>query len=281
MVKLVSLTWQYHDLPFERALEGIAQAGFRYVAFGLPHENHSYPLENDERSIAEAEALLAKYKLRPVILSANAQFKPNQPLERAVQWLNMAKRFGIDEVLTTGTWGYRVFPTEPLTVEEMTAVNQRFAEHYRQIADEAAKLGIRLSIKPHTGNTATASELMRTLQQIDRPNVGGSYDPGNVHYYEGVNAADDFPQMVDRTHSLLIKDHRGERGNRDFPRPGTGDVDFPRILTALQKANFQGNIAVERVCGSYSEDPETMDRLLRETRIYLERTLQDVGFDFD
>jgi sugar phosphate isomerase/epimerase len=280
MVKLVCLTWQYHELPFERALEGIAQAGFRYVAFGLPHGKVGHPIENDERSIAETEALLAKYKLQPAMLSANAQFKPDQPVERAVQWLNMAKRFGIGEVLSTGTWGYRTFPAEPLAEEEMEAADQRFVEHYRQIADEAAKLDIKLSLKPHTGNTATAGVLLKTLQRINRLNLGGSYDPGNVHYYEGVDAGKDFPQMASRTHSLLIKDHRGGKGNRDFPLPGTGDVDFPRIFAALQKANFQGNVAVERVCATYSEDPATMDRLLRETRMYLERAMHKAGFDF-
>lgn len=149
----------------------------------------------------------------------------------------------------------------------------------KELADQCAAELNQLFSGPHTGNTETAATIMKTLQQIDRPNVWGSYDPGNVQYYEGINAAEDFPQMAERSYSFIIKDHRGERATQDFPLPGAGDVDFPRIFASLKQAGFNGNIFVERVATGFSDPPEVIDQLLAETRIYLEKTLKEAGFE--
>lgn len=279
MVKLACMTWLYNEYSFERALAGISGAGYRYVALGLPHEGSDVPDENDEQSVSKVKGLLDQYGLQPTMLVGNRQFKPDQPLERAIKRLQTAKELGITEVLSVGTTSYRKFPDAPYTEEEMAPVNEKFANHFRKIADEAAKLGIVLTLKPHTGNTATAAVIMKTLLEIDRPNVWGSYDPGNVQYYEGVNAAEDFPQMAARTHSLIIKDHRGERAVRDFPLPGNGDVDFSQLFAALKQVGFDGNIFVERVATGFSDPAEVIDQKLVESRIYLERTIKEAGLE--
>ncbi|MDF2721945.1 MAG: Xylose isomerase-like barrel [Paenibacillus sp.] len=280
MIKLACLTWTYKDNSLERALEGIARAGFRYFAFGLPHEGKMIPDESEASAIEPLQVMFARYGLQPITMSANAQFKPGQPLERAYRYLRIAKSFGVREMLTTGTCSYRKFPDQPYTDQEMEPINQAFAEHYRQIADEAAKLGMYISIKPHTGNTATAETIMKTLAHLGKANIGGSYDPGNVEYYEGVNAAKDFPQMVSRTNSILIKDHRGPRAHKDFPLPGTGDVDFPAIFAALKQADFQGHILVERVSTAPVE-PDLNDEYVAQTRSNLERMLTEAGFQVE
>lgn len=281
MIKLASMTWQYHEHTFERALEGIAQANFKYVALGLPHQGEEYPNEDDPNSIKMIQSLLQKHQLQPIMLIGNRQFKPDQPLERAFRRLKAAKALGVKEVLSVGTSNYRKFPDGMLTEEKMIPINQKFADHFRMIADHAADLGLILSLKPHTGNTATAKTIMETLKQIDRPNVGGSYDPGNVQYYEGVNAGEDFPQMAARTHSLLIKDHRGGRAQKDFPVPGEGDVDFSKIFSALKQADFTGNVVVERVSTGFSEAPEIIDEKMIATRKNLEKLLKQTGFEFE
>lgn len=153
MIKLASMTWQYHELSLERALEGISRAGFRYVALGLPHQGVDVPNEHDESSVETIQALLQKYELEPVMLIANQQFKPGQPLSRAIGRLEAAKALGIKEMLSVGTSSYRKFPDEMFTEEEMAPVNQEFAEHFKIIADEAAARDLLVSLKPHTGNT--------------------------------------------------------------------------------------------------------------------------------
>lgn len=278
-IKLACMTLPYAKFSLERALEGISLAGYRYIGFGLAHGGIDYPDENDAGTISNLHALFTKYDLQPLLLMSNAHFKIDQPIERARQRMQIAKALGIKEILTIGTQSYRTFPSDPLTDEEMKPINEAYIERYKKIAEEAAALDLIVTIKPHTGNTATAAHMMETLQQIDSPHIRGCYDPGNVQFYEGIAAADDFPQMAERTYSLIAKDHRGARANRDFPIPGSGDVDFSTIFAALKKAGYDGNVFVERVDGPAV--PELIDQRIAESRVRLEQMLKDAGFVLD
>jgi sugar phosphate isomerase/epimerase len=277
MIKLACMTLPYAKFSFERALEGISRAGYRYIAFGHAHEGRDYPDENDAKSIGSLQVLFAKYGLQPILLASNAHFKIDQPLERAKKRMQTAKAFGIKEILTIGTQSYRKFPSDPLSDEEMKPINEAFVERYKRIADEAAALDLIVTVKPHTGNTATAAHLRRTLEQIGSPHVQASYDPGNVQFYEGIAAHTDFPGIADRTYSVIAKDHRGAQANLDFPIPGTGEVDFPAIFATMKQMGFSGGVVVERVDGP--SEPELIDRRIAESREQLERLLKEAGFE--
>jgi sugar phosphate isomerase/epimerase len=140
-----------------------------------------------------------------------------------------------------------------------------------------------VTIKPHTGNTATASVIADTLRTIGSPHILGSYDPGNVRFYEGIEPSEDLPVIAAQTVSLVAKDHRGKRAELDFPIPGEGDVDFASIFTTLRSANFTGPVVVERLDGANGEfnanSPiEVLDERVRAARINLERLLVQAGF---
>lgn len=269
MAKLACMTLPYAAHSFERALEGIATAGYKYVSFGLWHLGADVPDENNENAATELKALFNRYGLAPVQLIANKQFSPGEPIERAIQRIRLAQELGIREIITVGAGGYRKFPDEMMSAEEFSPIHQAFVEQYQRIAAAAANYDVIITIKPHTGNTATAREVMGTLKDIGAPNVLGSYDPGNVQFYEGVNAAQDFPQMAAKTLSIIAKDHRGERADANFPVPGTGDVDFLQIFTDWRSAGgslaVDGNIVIERVDGP-TDDPAAIDERLREAR---------------
>lgn len=276
-MKLACMSLLYAKYPFERALEGIARAGFRYVGFGWPHAGKDVPDEADEGAISELRSLFAKYKLEPVVLSGYRQFSPGQPLSRARRCLQTARELGIKEVLSAGTWTYRVFPDEPVPEAEAARLHREYVDHYKQVAAIAEAMDIMVTIKPHSGNTATAAHIEQTLRQIGSPNVRASYDPGNVHYYEGIRAEEDFRLIAGQTYSIVAKDHRGARANQDFPIPGTGDVNFPAIFGILHDCEFNGTVLVERVDGP--GDAELIDQRLAETRSRLKLLLHDAGFE--
>jgi sugar phosphate isomerase/epimerase len=268
------MTLPYAKWPFERALAGISRVGYRYVAFGLPHAEAEVP-EEDERVAEQLLRLFDTYRLTPVMLIGNKQLAPSQPLDRAYARLRMAKALGIDEVISVGEFGYRKFPHDPFTPEEMEEKSRAFVEHFRHIAEMATRLDIIVTLKPHTGNTATAVILRQTLEQIGSPSVKACYDPGNVQFYEGIPADRDMAPLARSVHSVIAKDHRGERANREFPVVGTGDVRFPELFRQLKGIGFDGSVVVERVDGP--ADPDAIDRLLVESRENVERLLQGAG----
>ncbi|TMV51869.1 sugar phosphate isomerase/epimerase [Paenibacillus mesophilus] len=283
-IKLACMSWIYMKHPFERALESIAATGYKYVSFGLPHEGKPAFDDSAEGEAERISGLLRRYGLKPVTLVSTDVLSPSQPIEKAISRLEFAKAIGVDELLSLGTTSYKRFPDEPKTEEEMKLLNDAFAEKYRRIGEEAGKRGIVVTIKPHTGNTATAAVIADTLRTIGSPHILGSYDPGNVRFYEGIEPSEDLPAIAAQTVSLVAKDHRGKRAELDFPIPGEGDVDFASIFATLRSANFSGPVVVERLDGANGEfsanSPiEVLDERVKAARINLERLLAKAGFE--
>lgn len=276
MIKLACMTLPYASHSLERALEGISNAGFRYVAFGLAHAGAEVIDDSDPESIMRLKALFKQYDLEPVMLVSTGQLAPGQSRDKIKARLAAAKELGVDEVISLGTWNYRRFPDEMISDEEMEPVNRAFVEQFKIVAEEAAKLDLLITIKPHCGNTATASHLIETLDQIGSSAIEASYDPGNVQFYEGLQSHVDFTLVADRTASIIAKDHRGNRAELDFPVPGTGDVNFASIFEDWFKAGRSGNVVVERIDGP--NDPEEIDQRIKESRIQLEKIITQAGY---
>ncbi|MFC3769998.1 sugar phosphate isomerase/epimerase family protein [Paenibacillus sp. GCM10012303] len=283
-VKLACMSWIYNKHSFERALESISRAGYRYVSFGLPHEGKPAFDDGLEGEAERIAALLNKYGLEPVSLVSTDVLHPNQPIERAIQRLEFARALGVEELLSLGTTSYKRFPDEPRSDEEMAPINEAFADKYRRVGEEAGKRGLVVTIKPHTGNTATAEVIADTLRTIGSPHVKASYDPGNVRFYEGIEPADDFPAIAAQTISVVAKDHRGARAALDFPIPGEGEANFPAIFATMRETGFTGPVIVERLDGLNGEfgadiPLEQLDRRITEARVNLERMLREAGYD--
>ena len=280
MAKIVGLTLPYHDQPFERALEGLASAGYRYAAFGTSHAGAPVPNEEDAAEPARLRALFRSFGLKPEVLFAHSQFHPDLPAERAVRMLELASELEIPEVNTLGFWGYHSFPDTPLTSEEFDALNDRFVARYQALARDAERLGVRITLKPHTGNTATGPILFDTLQRIGSPHVKACYDPGNVGYYEGLDPESDLPAVAGEVVSFVAKE-QGRRGLRsyDFSVPGEGDFDFPGMFALLRERGFDGPVIVEKLDRDGKPiPPEETDRRAERARRNLERILTEAGF---
>ncbi len=280
MIKLAVMTWVYNKVSFERALEGIANAGYKYVSFGLPHEGKPTFDDSQPGEAARVLELLDRYGLKPVTLVSTDALGPKQPIERAVQRLDFAKELGVEEVLSLGTTSYTKFPSEPRSDEEMKVLNDAFAAKFRLVAEEAEKRNLIISIKPHTGNTAAAEQLAETIASIGSTSVKVSYDPGNVRFYEGIDPAADMPAIAELVVSLIAKDHRGERAEIDFPIPGTGDVDFSALFAALKNVHFEGPIILERLDDrGESFTADELDERITLARQNLVKQLTAVGLE--
>lgn len=275
MIQLACMTLPYADVSLERALEGIAGAGYRYAAFGLPHAGKEVLDEHDPQAVSKLQRLFERSGLGPVMLIGTDQLAPRQPIERARLRLEAAKALGITEVLSLGTWGYRDFPDAPIPEAEMIEMNKRFVEKFRIVGSIAESLGITVTIKPHTGNTATARHLEHTLDAIGCEFVKACYDPGNVRFYEGIDPAADFPSIAERTVSMIAKDHGGIRAEHNFPLPGEGEVDFAALFRSWKAAGTAArSIVVERVDGTGSPmTTEQIDLRLAQARVNLEGLL--------
>lgn len=138
---------------------------------------------------------------------------------------------------------------------------KRLREHVAWVADLAASLGMRLSFHPHVGTyIETAKEIGAFLEAVEGLGVRLCVDTGHLAY-AGVDPADLVDQHADRIAFCHFKDVDGSvlsASRRDgldfnttvkngvFVPPGQGSVDFPRIVSALRRANFDGWLIVEQ-----------------------------------
>lgn len=279
MPEVVCFTLPYRSASFERALQGIKQAGYDAIGFGLSHADGDYPAERTVQEADRIKKILDTYSLRPRILYGSGPEKAS--VEDLCAWIDFAHALDRAMLVWVGTWGYVRFPDEPLPAEELERRHQAYVEKLRQVAAYAEDKDVTITLKPHTGNTATGPILAKTLKEIDSKVVKACLDPGNVSFYEGISPEEDAEVLLSETVALTMKDHRGPRANRDFPIPGEGDIDWVRILKGLKEHGFDGPLMVERIDGTDGSNIslEEIDARIARARENTVRMAKEAGFD--
>lgn len=278
-IQLACMSWPYNGHSLERALEGIAAAGFRYVSLGLPHQGRAAIDDSAPGEAVRVRSLLAQHGLTPTTYVSNDALAPSQSIDAARRRMDFVQELGVSELLTVGVSSYRRFPAEPVPDSEMAKRHHDFVERYRQHGEEAERRGLVVSIKPHTGNTATAQTVVDTLTDIGSPAVRGCYDAGNVRFYEGIDPAQDFPAMLQHTVSFIAKDHAGARAEANFPVPGEGECDFADMFAQLRRVDFSGPVIIERLDGTGAElSGDEIDQRVARSHRNVTQLLAGAGF---
>jgi sugar phosphate isomerase/epimerase len=278
-MKLVGLTLPYSRYPFERALEGIARAGYKYVGFGYNHAGS--PVLAPDATDEQLDVLAKQFKahgLTPAILWAGIKVMGDDGVALMKRRLEIARYLDIPIVTSSG---YDIkIPNVPLSDPSMPEEQREYVRRLREIGDYAAETGRTVILKPHGGNTGTGTLLGKTLSDINRITVQAYYDPGNVHFYEGLDPAEDIRLVKHPMPALCAKDHRGPVRARDFPVPGEGDVDFAAIFSFLLSQGFDGPVSVERVdiTDTGAIDPEVLDERMERARTNLASLAKGAGF---
>jgi len=132
---------------------------------------------------------------------------------------------------------YGRFSEQPPTADEF----QRCVEVLRAAGERSKALGVRLAVEPlnrfecYFLNTAAACAAL--VRAVGHPNVVGALDTHHAHIEEG-DVSDAIRAMRGTLgHVQLSENHRGT--------PGTGQVDFARVLQTLRAIDYRGWLVVE------------------------------------
>lgn len=284
MSKIVALTLPYAPYPFTRALEGISSAGYRHIGIrtglGAAHAGERIAGEMTLEDATRIRDLCEGYGLSVSMLFGAAVMK--EDVESLCRHIDFAHNVGADSVLWVGVWGYVRFPDEPLRSDRLDQLHDEFVAKMRLVADHAKERGVVITLKPHTGNTATGSILRRTLNDIDSAFVQASYDPGNVYHYEGIDPETGIEDLKDVSYSFVMKDHHKGEGRNRASLPGDGKVNFVGMLRSLLKCGFNGPLVVEKVHDQSIDgdiSAEEIDRRMKKARINVLKICQQAGDD--
>jgi sugar phosphate isomerase/epimerase len=143
----------------------------------------------------------------------------------------------------------------------------RWVDWCKVLSDAAAfgqERGVKVVVKHHHGLQNTSMDLIAWTKQVNHPNFGVFFDPGNVVYYTGKDPVKDLELVGPYVSGVIAKDcsapHFMERAAGDplfgekvagagnpevMIQFGTGKVDFAAFFKRLNAFGFNGPVMVE------------------------------------
>jgi hydroxypyruvate isomerase len=248
----VNVSILFKDSPFLERFERAAAAGFPAVEFWWPAGES---LDAVEAAIKDAGLQVALFNFDAGDMAAGDRGMLSDP-DRAHRFrenvpvaLDLARRVGCERI--NALVGLERTPGER---EAQLALA---AENVSWTADQAAPHGIDITIEavntfengPYLVHTTRQSAAF--IDTVDRPNVRIQWDAYHMQRMEG-NLVATVTEFLPRIGHIQIADSPG-RGE-----PGTGEINFPFVLDAIEALGYEGWIGLE-----YHPTTETTEESLR------------------
>ena len=225
--------WAAYD--YRVAFDGINGAGFKFVGLMT---SKSGTMITPDTSPEEAYAIGEEAKTRGLRIASlwGANFDVKKSIDTGIEGM---KRL-IDNCVSCSC---------PNLLLGGIASPELVEDYYKVIAeccDYASEKGVSISVKPHGPLNSTGRECRPLIAKVGHKNFGLWYDPGNIYFYsDGIlNPVDDAAEVDGLVVGMSVKDFTLPK-NVDVT-PGTGMVDFPKVLARLQKGGFRsGPLIIE------------------------------------
>jgi len=263
--QIACMTYTYSGFTFERALDGIAAAGYEHVAWGTRHLSSSGKLEElieIDAPASDARHLAAKGRdrgLNPVMMFSRVYVGAKNAVAAHTRRIEQASAAGISHLLTFGeieAGGYDLW-----------------IRNLRELGPIAADHGVTIVIKQHGGNTATGVDCQRMVQDVGHENVRICYDAGNVLDYADNDPIPDIQACWPDVRAFAIKDHRSNWPEDRDCGPGFGEIDHYRLLEPVAHTGLTMPLACENIFEPMLPRPslpEDIGTLARRAREFLE-----------
>ena len=271
--QVACMTLPYSRFPLTRALQGIRQAGYRYVAWGTTHMENGQRVPVIARDATPQQARDLGQRCRGMGLTPLMMFSGIYPeADNAVQVLTnrirQAAAAGIPHVLTFGH-------------ARQGIQRNLWIRRFRQLGPIARDNNVLIVVKQHGGPTGTGAACAEITREVNDAGVRVNYDAGNVMDYLNLTPDRiyaDLRACANQVHSFCIKDHR------EFPRdqdcgPGFGEIDHYRLLHEVAFTGLTMPLCCENIFAPVvprPENPEGVDALARRAREFLEVVIAGV-----
>jgi sugar phosphate isomerase/epimerase len=268
---IACMTLPYSQFPLERALTGLKEAGYRYVAWGTSHREEGgmkevMPSNAPPERARELGKRCRDLGLEPVMMFSNIYPEAKNSLAVFRSRIKQAAAAGMGQVLTFG---------------HTRGGNRKvWVERFKELAPLASDHNVLIVVKQHGGETGTGAVCAEIIREVDHPNVKVNYDAGNVMDYLRLSpdkVLADLRTCAAEVRSFCIKDHR------DFPPPhgdcgpGLGEIDHYRLLAPVAFTGLTIPLCCENIFAPRlprPAKPEGVDALARRAREFLELVIQ-------
>lgn len=264
--QIACMTLPYNQFPLERALAGIAGAGYKFVAWGTSHleGGQRVPVMADDAAPERAKQLAQRCRdrgLEPVMMFSGIYPEAAKGLEVLTQRIKQASAAGISQVLTFG--------------HTKGGNREVWVERFKKLGPIARDHNVMIVVKQHGGETGTGEACAEIVREVNDPGVMVNYDAGNVMDYLDVDPQPDIKKCADVVRSFCMKDHRNWPKDQDCG-PGFGEIDHYRLLSNVAFTGQAMPLACENISAPLlppPKDPAGVDALARRCREYLETVI--------
>ncbi|MBY0527455.1 MAG: sugar phosphate isomerase/epimerase [Gemmataceae bacterium] len=276
--QIACMTLPYSQFSLERALTGIKNAGYKYVAWGTSHredgESKPVPVMPVDAAPEKAKDLGKRCRdmgLEPLMMFSGIYPENKLALDVFKSRIKQAAAGGVPQVLTFGH-------------TEGAGSRKLWIERFKELGPIARDHGVLIVIKQHGGETGTGAACAEIIREVNDDAVKLNYDAGNVlDYLRGeIDPIADFRigRCADLTRSFCIKDHR------NFPKspkegqdcgPGFGEIDHYKLLAPVAFTGRNLPLCCENIFAPFvprPKEPEGVDALAKRAREYLEVVVQ-------
>ena len=220
--------WTYNE-----AIEGIKDAGFGLT--GILGEHIDEPFASSVATQPYLDSLRDRIRksgleINVAWLRTRHDLRLTDVIRDAQKQVDHASFLAVKFLLTTGVDQPEMF--------------EHFYKVMAEVAAYAADRGIRIVMKPHGGCSATATEMLQTVERVGHTNFRIWYDAGNIVHYTGADPVVDVARLGDLVVGFSAKDCGG-RGGDVMLQFGEGKVDFKGVFSQLRKSGFDGPVMVE------------------------------------
>jgi len=249
--------WDKYD--YREALDAIARAGFKYAGL-MTTKSKTGLVISVATTPEEAERVGEEVKKRNLqVLSVyGGDIAVAKSLKAGIEDLRKlidnCAACGAKNLLMGGTGSKELY--------------QAYYKAIAECCDYAAEKSIGISIKPHGGLNATGPQCRKAVELVGHKSFRIWYDPGNILYYSDgqLDPVADAATVDGLVTGICVKDYKHPRNVA--VTPGTGQVDFPAVLTRLKKGGFtSGPLIVE--CLEPGDAEKMLDEA-KKTRLFLE-----------
>jgi hydroxypyruvate isomerase len=254
-----NLTMLFTEYPVIERYDRAAAAGFRAVELLFPYAE----------DLAGIRAALDRNDLSQVLFNlpagdfaAGERGFANDPTRRAEFRDGVARAIEIASTLDCRQLNCLIglaLPDVPIDVQWETVV-----DNLRYAAEEGQNAGVRLLVEPLNDldtpgfMLTTTSQALGLLKRVSHDNLRVQYDVYHAQRMEGNLTA-------------TIREHAGQIGHiqiADSParnQPGTGEINFPYVLRAIDESGYTGYVSLEyRPLGTTEESLGWMRDVMRD-----------------
>jgi sugar phosphate isomerase/epimerase len=152
------------------------------------------------------------------------------------------------------------------------ALYDRYYKAIAESCDYAAEKKIPVTVKPHGGLNATGPQCRKCLEMVGHDSFSLWYDPGNIYFYsdgqrdpvEDAATVDGLVRVGMCIKDFAMTEKDGKPAKDVWVTPGTGMVEFPKVMARLKAGGFTGGALVVECVNR--PDPDDLPAILAEAK---------------